>query len=113
MSWINLLLFLLLLSGAACVLVSLKKKEEWEKAIDKKEHKLYFLYPAADFILTKTGLYRYLQQKAWIEEAGKALKVADRIPVWQKLYCCSKLSLVMMILYLSLMMAFCSRIQAG
>ena len=113
MSWMNLFLFLLLLFGAVCVFVSLKKKGEWKEAIDKKEHKLYFLYPTADFILTKTGLYRYLQQKAWIEEAGKALKVADRIPVWQKLYWCSKLSLVMTILYLSLMMAFCSRIQAS
>lgn len=112
MSWINLLLFFLLLFGAVCILVSLKKKAEWEKAVDKKEHKLYFLYPIADYILTKARLYPYLQQKTWIEEAGKALKVADKIPIWQKSYWCSKLSLVMVIFYLFLMMAFGSRMGA-
>lgn len=113
MSILTILFFILLLFGAAGCIISLKHRKEWLKEIDKKEHKLYFLYPMVDFLLSKTRLDNYFNQKSWIADAGKALTVANKIHTWQKLYWYRKVSLVMVILYLFFTMAFLSRIQAG
>jgi len=75
-----------------------KGDKEWINIIDKKEHKLYFLYSMSDFILTKTGLYKRVYRKTKITDAIKALNVTSKQGTIQKLYWCSKISLIILIL---------------
>ena len=113
MSILRIFLFLILLIGFIGFLISLKNHKEWIKELDKKEHKLYFLYPLVDIIFHRTRLDKYLNQRTWIREAGKALTVANKVEDWQKIYWYRKISLVMVILYLFFAIAFLSQIGNG
>lgn len=109
MSILRIFLFLILLIGFIGFLISLKNHKEWIKELDKKEHKLYFLYPLVDIIFHRTRLDKYLNQRTWIREAGKALTVANKVEDWQKIYWYRKISLVMVIFIYSLPLHFLAR----
>lgn len=113
MSILTILLFLILIIGVVGFLLSFKNRKDWMKELDKKEHKLYFLYPLIDYVCHRTRLYNYLNQRTWITEAGKALTVGNKVEAWQQLYWYRKIALAIGILYLFLAMAFLSRIGVG
>lgn len=77
---------------------SLSMPKEWMKQIDRKEHKLYFLYPLANDFLIRTRIYEYLQRRKEIHEAMKALYVTNKAELLQKLYWCNKVAMVFLIL---------------
>ena len=110
MIYVNISFFLLLIGGYA---VSRKGIKEWEKTIDRKVHKLYFLYPLAHFILTKTGMEKLLQKKEKVGESLKALNVTTKTEMIQRLYWCSKLSTVVLISFLFNSFSFVYHLQAG
>jgi hypothetical protein len=84
----------------AAYMISGKNKKNWEGIIDKKEHKLYFLYPLAELLLIKTGLNKSLNRKEKITVSLKALHAVQGSEFIQKLYWCSKISLVILILFI-------------
>ena len=77
-------------------LISLKTAGAWLRDIDKKEHKLYFLYPMAEFLLRKFRLYRYTLRNTRITDSIRALYVINS-EERQKLYWCSKTALIILI----------------
>jgi tight adherence protein C len=102
-------IFLLVLTSA--IILSTGKIKQWKKSIDKKEHKLYFLYPIAEFILTKTSLNKYLNKKFKVSQGMKALHITNKPELWEKIYWYKKISMVILILYLFSFLAFLSHLQ--
>lgn len=68
------------------------------KAIDKNEHKLYFLYPLADRILNITRLDKRIKQKRDVSDTLKALYITAKPELLQKLFWCRRISLVMIVI---------------
>ncbi|MDF2945158.1 MAG: hypothetical protein K0S01_4016 [Herbinix sp.] len=94
-------------------LYSLKNSCEWVKNIDRKEHKLYLLYPMSDLILTKTGLEKILNRKEQVTNSIKALYVTSKPEVLQKLYWCSRISLILTILFLFDLLSLFGQLQSA
>jgi hypothetical protein len=92
---LNLIILLLFIAG---MLLSSHNSNDIFKSIDKKEHKLYPLYPLADWILIKTGLEKTLKRKQTVTDAVKALYVTTKPEMLQRLYWCKRISLVLFIL---------------
>ncbi len=92
---INIIILILL---AIFYVYSLRRPREWLQQADKKEHKLYALYPLADFILSSTGLDRRLQKKEEIHNSIRALKVTSKPEQLQRLYWCGKVAMMLIIL---------------
>lgn len=97
MLYINLSIILLFL---ICFLISLRRIPPWVKDIDKNEHKLYFLYPLVEMLLSKSGLYRFLKRKEQVTDSIKALYITNKPELIQKLFWCNRISLVMVIVIL-------------
>lgn len=89
-----LILFLIL------YLFSLKKKNEGILNIDKKKHKLYFLYPLADFLLRKIGLEKVVSKKTKVKDSIKALYFTGKPELQTRLFWCRQISLMLLILVL-------------
>ncbi len=106
-----LLIGILFLFGVGYI-YCLRNTPEWIKNIDKKEHKLYVLYPLSDFILTKIGLERILNRKDRITDSIKALYVTSKPELKQKLFWCRKLSLVIAILILFDLLSLIGQLQS-
>ncbi len=83
------------------------------KDIDKKEHKLYFLYPIASFLLTKTGLEKRLLNKSDISEKIRALHVSDNREIQIRLYWYQKISLILVIIFAFSSFSFIASIQSA
>jgi hypothetical protein len=94
---VNIVILLLFMIG---YVYSLKNPQEWMKDIDKKEHKLYILYPVSDFFLTKSGLSRILSHKKNIKDSIKALYTTNKPEQIQKLFWCSRVATIIAILIL-------------
>ena len=67
--------------------------------IDKRKHRLYFLYPMAELILKKTGLYKRLINKVDISRKINALYVSDRHDNQIKHYLYQKTSLFIFVIF--------------
>lgn len=78
-------------------MLSLKHPHEWLASIDKKEHKLYLLYPFADWILIKTGLGRLLDNKRDVTDTMKSLYHTMKTEQIKRLFWCCRLSSVIVI----------------
>lgn len=83
-----------------CFFISLSYSQNIINSIDKKEHKLFILYPLANLILTKTGLLTILKKKSEITDTIKALYFTTKPELKLKLYWCSRVSAVIAILSL-------------
>lgn len=94
---VNIVIFLIFIIG---MLISTKRKPNWIKDIDKKEHKLYHLYPLSELLLCKTGLEKILHRRNQITDSIKALYVTNKPELLQKLFWCSRISLVLTVLIL-------------
>ncbi len=88
------ILFVFLLATLLCI----SNSREYLKTIDKQEHKLYFLYPLADRILDHTGMGHIVRRKNSTADAIKALNVNMKSDQQQRLFWCSKISLVIIII---------------
>ncbi len=102
---------LILLAGL--FLFSLRYPRDWLENIDKREHKFYFLYPAADLLLTKLQLKRYLRNKVKVEDTMKALYVTNKPEQYQRLYWCNKISAIYLILTLFCALSLCMQLGGG
>ncbi len=98
---------------AALFIFSIRYPREWLEQIDQREHKLYFLYPLADLLLTKLKFKRFLRSAAKVEDIMKALYVTNKAELYQRLYWCSKISAVYMILALCSLLSLCLQLAAG
>lgn len=104
-------LFILLLY-VALYLISIKKSTWSKDTVDQKEHKLYLLYPMSDYILSKTGLYRRLSKNHKVTTSIQALNASTKLEIQQKLYWCSRLSLILMIIFLTLVLSLLGQLQS-
>lgn len=109
MIFVNITMILLFVLGYAA---SMKGAKEWELTIDRKEHKLFFLYPMANLILIKTGLYKHLCKREKVTNSIKALHVTSKPELIQRLYWCSEISLVISILFLFSILSLMSQLEA-
>jgi len=91
---INIVILLIFAMG---YLLTTKKPEEWMKNIDKKENKLYLLYPLANWIVMKFKLTRLLNRKVQVTNAIKALNITSKPELLQKIFWCNKISMVITI----------------
>jgi tight adherence protein C len=87
------ILFIFLLA----VLLSYIKSGEFIKSINKKEHSLYLIYPLADYLLNKIPLKDLINNNENKMASIKALYVTTKPEQLSRLYWCSKLSVVMII----------------
>lgn len=94
---INLLILLIFLIG---FLFCLKNSQDLIKNVDKKEHKLYILYPLSDKLLRMTGLGKILKQKSNVTDSIKALYITTKPELLQRLYWCKRISLVIVVVVL-------------
>jgi hypothetical protein len=92
------IVILLILTGL--YLASIRRPWKWQENPNKKEHKLCFLYPMAELILSITGEHKYLQPKAEINDSIKALKFTSKPELLQRFYLYNKIALVLVVIAL-------------
>jgi hypothetical protein len=111
MLFMNISILILISSG---YLYCLKESGQWVKQnIDRKEHKLYLLYPMSDFILTKTGLEKILNRKEQVTNSIKALYITMKPEFLLKLYWCKRISLILAILFLFNLLSLFGQLQSA
>ncbi len=91
---------MILLMGVSFYLYSLRRPREWLKEIDRKEHRLYLLYPMAELILSIPPINMLVQTNREVTESIKALKITSRQDIEQRLFTYRKLALAILILLL-------------
>lgn len=79
--------------------MSIKYKDSIFDNIDKKKHKLYFLYPMAWYILIKSGLEKRLLSNAEVNKNIRALYVSERHDTQVRLYWCQKISIILLVIF--------------
>jgi len=82
-----------------CIISVRYKDEKLINSLDKKEHKLYFLYPVAALLTEKTGLNKMFN-KTNAAIKVKFLHVSDQGDKYTKLYLYKKLSLILSVVFL-------------
>ena len=107
---INSILILLFLTG---YLGTLRNYKEELKNIDRKEHKLYAIYPLADWLLTKTGLYRILYKNYRVTSSLKALNATNKEEEFQKPFWCNRVSQIIVVIVLFNLLSLLGALNAG
>lgn len=102
-----LIVFLFLLANLLCIL----RSADYIKTIDKQEHKLYLIYPLANWLLNKTPFGKLINRKNNVSDLIKALYTTTKPEQWQRLYWCSKISMVLMIVALFSLFSLISQIM--
>lgn len=97
MVYINIIILLAFCYLAA---ISFRNSRKAYQTLDRREHKLYFLYPLSDRILNKTKLDMRLSNNKRITEAIKALNVTVKPQEIIRLHYLNRLSVVLMVLFL-------------
>ncbi len=103
--------FLLILS--ILYATSLKGSGSLLSEINRKEHKLYFLYPLSRLLLNKTGLEPKLRHNARTREALTALYIHHKPDTEQKLYWYGRVSLILLILILFNLFSLVNELPSG
>lgn len=80
-------------------IISLKNSKDMLTDIDKRKHRLYFLYPSASLLLKKVGLDKRLFKKAEIRRKIQALYTSEHHNSQTKLYWYKKTSLILLIIF--------------
>lgn len=94
---VNIILLLILLIA---YFLSLRHSDNTFQDIDKKKHKLYFLYPMAWYLLSKSGQQKKLLNNSDVTKSIRALYISERQYTQTKLYWCQKLSLILAIIFI-------------
>ncbi len=92
---INIVILLLFAGG---YLVAKRRPVEEHRELDRKEHKLYFLYPMIDLVLMVTGIDRHLQPGKDVTDSIRAIKLTSKPEHHQRLYIKQKLAMVIAII---------------
>jgi tight adherence protein C len=100
-----------LLCMTAAMLLSRGKIKQIGETVDKKEHRLYFLYPVAEFIRKRTGIKERFRAKTRISQSMKELNTTSKSEIWEQLYWDGKISAVILILYLFSLFVFFIQLQ--
>ncbi len=93
--------------------VSLKCSGSLRSEVNKKDHKLYFLYPLARLILTKTRLEQAIGHNTKAAEALTALHINHKPETERKLYWYNRVSLILMILFLFNLLSLINELPSG
>lgn len=83
------------------IIISIADSKEVIKGLDRKEHKLYFLYPAAQKLLTITRLDHRLLKDSRKEDAFRLLEIHERVSVSVTRYWYKKIATVLFVLLLA------------
>ncbi len=81
--------------------------------LDRKEHKLYFLYPLSRLILRKTHLESHLLHKSKAAQAIKALSVNNKPELQQRLHYDKRVSTVLLIILLFNLLSLMGQLPSG
>lgn len=101
----------ILLLFVAMYILCLRAPKEWMKEVNKKEHKLYFLYPMADLFLSKTRLEEILLRKSKVTDSIKALYITNKPELIQKFYWYRKVSLIFAVLILFSLLSLLGQLE--
>ena len=92
---INIVILLILVG---CYLVAMRRPVDEYRELDKKEHKLYFLYPMVELVLMVTGIDKHLQPGKEVTDSIKAIKLTSKPEHHQRLYMKQKLAMAIAII---------------
>ncbi len=81
-------------------LVAIRRPANELDELDKKEHKLYFLYPMAKLMLTVLGVDKHFQSKAEISDSIRALNITSKPENLHRVYLYQKMSYVIVVIVL-------------
>lgn len=96
MIYINIIIIIIILY---LYIRSFRNTDSIPSDIDRKKHKLYFLYPMAAFLLTRTGIEKILHNRADISRKIRAIYITDYHEFQTKLYWYQKISLFLFIIF--------------
>lgn len=102
----------ILLMLAGLYLASIRRPWRWHEKPDKKEHKLYFLYPMAELILSIIGEPKYLVPKAEITDSMKALKITSKPELLHRFYLYNKIALVLVVISLFSLLSILGQVSS-
>ncbi len=102
----------IILLFAGLYLISIRRPRVWQEKPDKKEQKLYFLYPMADLILSIASVHKTLQPKAEITDSIKALKITSKPELLQRFYMYGKVALVIVVILLFNLLSILGQISS-
>ncbi|HHX12020.1 MAG TPA: type II secretion system F family protein [Clostridiales bacterium] len=108
MSLFHLILLFLIIISTLAIALSNKRLNKISIDIDRKDHKLFFLYPMVDYIITILKINHSLYKKDKVSKAGKALNVTNKVQSWEQLYWYRRISLIFIIIYVTLIVTFLS-----
>ena len=108
MSISHIIILFLIIINTLVICLSQKRLHKLTLDIDKREHRLYFLYPMIDLIISKLRISQHLYKKEKISDAGKALIVTNKTQDWERLYWYKRISLIYFITYITLIISFLS-----
>ena len=110
MLYLNIALFLIMTVFYA---ISLKVSGSLRSEVNRKDHKLYFLYPLARLILTKTGLEKPINRNIKAAEALTALHINHKPETEKMLYWYNRVSLILLILFLFNLLSLVNELPSG
>lgn len=110
MIYLNIILLILI---SVMTAVSLRRDAEDISDLDRKEHKLYFLYPLSKQLLAVTHLDNFLLQKTKAAEAIRALNVNHKPDTERKLYYYKKVSTIIFIIVLFDLLSLLGQLPSG
>jgi Flp pilus assembly protein TadC len=97
MLFINITILLLFSIG---ILYCFRKKQDLIKLIDVKVHKLYFIYPFAEWTFAKMGLDKRFKTNPLKEDMLKTLYTNVNSEMIRKFYWYNRISIIILVLYL-------------
>ncbi len=106
---VNIIILLIL---AGLYLASIRRPWVWQEKPDKKEHKLYFLFPMAELILSVAGVHKHLQPKTEITDSIKALKITSKPEILQRFYIYDKIALIIVVISLFSLLSILGQISS-
>lgn len=111
MTLFHLILLSLIILATLAIALSNKVLGRISIEIDKKEHKLFFLYPMVDYVMSTLKIKKRLYNKDKVFKAGQALNVTNKSLDWEQLYWYKRISLIFIIIYITLIVSFLSLFQ--
>lgn len=102
----------ILLIFGGLYLTSIRRPWKWPEKPDKKEHKLFFLYPMAELVLSLTGIERYRKPRTELTASIRALKLTSKPELLQRFYRYDKTALVLVIVALFSLLSILGQVSS-
>ncbi len=110
MLYLNIVLLLMM---SLLYALSLKGSVGFLREIDRKVHKLFFLYPLAKRLLSKSGLEAKINHNARARDALTALHINQKPERERKLYWYGRVSLILLIVFLFNLLSLMNELPSG